>query len=347
MGKLVDVTTGSNKDILTELLRSAGRGNRSTAIFDFLHGFNCLNPGTSSVDMNRDTDGYAFFTKPTLNLTYNNISLDPRLEFLTDKDPRSAGAAIRAMLSPVGWRGIPYDDNDKSRSSIVDDKCAFIPMMTNSLVAMGGWPDYNVETYKTKEGIGKESMSWVEGRPRLPGVYDLTLTFKNLNGDMLTQMLSAWWIYQGSVAEGSIKPFAEFLTWFAVDYQTRIYRFVMDESKTYITKMAIANAGFFPAVPIGSAFNFDATKYFITENDTISVPFQATVIIYNDPRIAKWFNTIGTIANPALANRHENMVKLSPIQKAEYNFRAYPYIEDDYELAWWVSKEVYENKGPQ
>lgn len=326
---------------ISEVFRKGGKGNRGEALYNALHGFNHINPGTTALSPNRDSNGFTFFTKPVLNLSYNNVQNDRRMAHLTDEDPASAGCAIKCMLSPYKVRGLPYNDRNNVRSLLVDDASPFIPLLTNTLVSVGGFNDYSVNVYTTDEGIAKETMSWAEGRPRLNGTYDFTLGFRNLDGDIITSLFEVWWLYAGHMAVGSMRPYAEFISNYTIDYQSRMYRFVMDESNTYIQKAAVANAGWPTAVPTGAAFNFDATQVFNTSNDNISVPFRSSVILYNDPIILSHFNRVSIMFNPALADRKTKMHKLSPSEKLYFNYMAYPFIEDNNELAWWVFNDQY------
>ena len=84
-----------------------------------------------------------FFTKPDCNLTYDNVKRARKLTWLADyEDEYSMANAIRCMLSPTGfYTGGPK--NKEVRSKLVDDKLAFIPLLSNTLKSASGHPAWN------------------------------------------------------------------------------------------------------------------------------------------------------------------------------------------------------------
>ena len=129
------------------------------------------------------------------------------------------------------------------------------------------------------------------------------------------------------------------------DYDTRIYRLVLDQRRKYITKIAACGYGAPYVNPLGAAFNFDSSQPLIQDNQEISVPFKCSGWIYNDPILVIEFNSLVAEFNPSMSNRFRDtqMVKLRDEEKDYFNFRSYPRISEDgnMELEWWVNKHLY------
>lgn len=339
---------------LDRMARESGRGSRTASRFNVLHGFNHRLSGTVGLAPNTDSTGLTFFTKPVLNLAYNNINRVRKLEFLGDENPKSMGCAIKCMLSPyIDDRRVPKDTSPSyiregefpnSRSAIIDDKQAFIPILSTSLVSLSGWPDKSLDVYTSQEGRAKETMSWVDSRPDIFGSMDLSATFRNMDGDPITTIFDVWTEYAGRVLDGTIVAYPEMRITRSIDYATRIYRFVTDRSRTYVQKMACTGGSFPFAVPNAAAFNQNASDIFNTENDQIAIPFRSSGFLYNDPIIAKMFNQTVEMFNPDMrdANRDKTMLKLTGQMSDLFNWKGYPRIEidangnaDSYEISWY------------
>jgi len=336
----------NNTTLVNEASRQSGRGARNASTYNILHGINHRFSGVSPAPANQDSVGFTFFTKPVLNLAYNNISGIRKLEFLGDNDPKSMGCAIKSMLSPYVVRNVPYwDSTDNIRSAIVDDHYPFIPLLSNTLLNISGWPDMSPETYTTDEGIAKESTSWIDGRGDIYNTFDLTANFRNLDGDPVTALMDAWVYYSSKVAEGAIVPYAEMMVENEIDYMTRIYRLVMNKEQTHVTKIACTGAAFPFAVPNGASFNFETTAVVSKENEQISIPFRCIGAIYNDPIIIREFNDTVEMFQPFMReeNRDKEMTKLKRSELPLFNFKGYPRIESDNELTWWVTNATYKS----
>lgn len=335
-----------------------GYGKTSTALINVLYGMNHRGSG-NIVPANTDDPGFTFFTKPNLNLSYDNVNNSRRLSFLALGNDRSLSNAIRCMLSPqvldprVGtedWQLSKTNDNSIGdrllpRSLIVDDTYPFIPLLSNTLLSLSGWPDFVLEAFNSKEGLRKEVVSWVDSIGDIYSAFDLTANFQNIDGDPVTTLMAVWTEYAARVAEGTMVPYAKMIVENEIDYQTRIYRFIMDPTRTYIRKIADVGVAFPSAVPLGAAFNHNADLFRVEENKEISIRFSCTGVRYNDPITIYNFNTIVGIFNSAMrteASRKEKMVKLDNWEKASFNYKGYPYINERNELEWWVTIEQYD-----
>lgn len=337
------------REIISEGSRRAGFGSIESIVQNTLYGLNHRQIGPSDLPIVKDGIGYSFFTKPLMNLAKDNVSASRTMAYLGNDDPESIGCAIKAMLSAKPDKGLPWypidDRTSNIRSKYIDDKQAFIPMLSRCLVSITGFPDKTLDTYTTAEGLGKSSIAMADSRPDNYGVYNLTATFRNIEGDMLTSFFNAWFEYMARVSSGSLIPYLDMMIDFEKDYEMRVYRIIPDASGEYCTKIAAPAAMFIDAVDIGAAFNMAVDKPFIDANDEISIPFKAQQIHYNDPILIREFNTLVSDFNSSMHDdvRQNEMVLVRGVEKDICNSYLFMHInEDTKKISWWTPKAKYD-----
>ena len=325
-------------------------GPISTAISNNLFGINHRQT-PSPVPLNRDHYGLAFFTRPQLNLQDENIRNFPLLLPFLTKDPTSYQLAIRNLLDPRvgrGWGGYTARTSD-----LIDQEQAFIPILTNHLISLSGFRDIEVPSFSAPEGVYKEGYSMPDGLVTNYTTYDITATFRNSIGDPITMLFFLWAHYMGGVVKGTLMPYPDFLIQNIRDYDTAIYRLVLDRSKTKVQRIARTIA--FPLnVPIGGMFDFSIDKPYNDANSEIAIQFRCHGAEYNDDRLVFEFNKVSGIFNAAMKVEpdletgklnSDEMVKIDYALLQMMNYRGYPYINPcTYELDWYVQRDVYEAK---
>lgn len=334
---------------ISRFQREDGYGAPAAAFYNVINGFN-REQGGHLVRSNLSKSGIAFFTRPQMNLSDANINQARRLHFLKNDNPNSTASAIRAMLDPE----ITQLEIGQRREFIAygcDEQQAFIPMLSNALESLNGWPDYVNETYVSEEGVAKEVHGWVDSRADYNGQFDLTATFVNMQGNPITAMLAPWVEYPTRIkANDGMTQYPHFMINKVIDYSTRIYYFTMDETDTYITGIAMIGGGWPQLGVQGSSFNYDREQIHSQENNQITVPFKCFGCRYNDPYSIRAFNQTVEYFNPDMRaeRRLEGaMVKLNALEKIAFNYKGYPYINDGigddgtHELEWWVSSDQY------
>lgn len=354
---MVTTVSSETQSVLDIAKVSGGFGKTSSALINVLHGMNHRGVG-NIVPANSDDQGFTFFTKPNLNLSYDNVNNARRLSFLALGDERALSTAIRCMLSPqVGdttiveknWKLSNVNDPSTgakrlTRSIIVNDRYPFIPVLSNTLLSLSGWPDFVIEAFNSKEGLRKEVVSWVDSIGDMYQAFDLTANFQNIDGDPVTTLFSVWTEYAARVAEGSLVPYANMIIENEIDYQTRIYRFIMDPTRTYIRKIADVGIAYPSAVPNGATFNFSSDGMRIEETKEISIRFSCTGVRYNDPITIYNFNTLVGIFNTDMRTERSRATKMKKIDnqyRKIFNYRGYPYISERNELEWYVPVNEY------
>jgi len=344
-------TDKNRKDDVDIISKLNGYGSLSTSQTDNMRGIN-VNRNGSPVPKNKDAHGYTFFTRPDLNLSDDNLSTDRMLTPLLSRDSRSMARALRTMLDPRSERV----DGAKIISEICSPKQAFLSILTNNLINISGWPDLTVDTYTSKEGIYKESYSMVDSTSQIFSTFDVTANFRNIDGDPITLLFAVWNRYSSLVYEGVMVPYPDLILENEIDYMTRIYRLVTDETYTYVRKIGASGVSFPLASPIGAAFNYSNDEKYNQDNDQISIPLRCIGANYLDPILVREFNQTVTSKNKSMSdgNRSALMRKISPrVKYGEYgnignvlrNYLShdlYPRI-DPYtmELEWYAEVEEY------
>lgn len=334
------------------LSRQSGLGSLSEASSDALIGINHRGVG-NPIPHNKDNQGLTFFTRPRLNLSYNNLAMDRRLTPLLTEVNLSYQRAIRVLLDPVGATGHAKANANGSvgarsqpvTSDLVNHNSPFIPLLSNNLISLNGWPDPVVSYYQSKEGIQKETWSMVDDVSRNYGAFDLQASFRNIAGDPITLLFEVWRIYMANVYSGVMLPYPDSIIENEIDYQTRIYRLILDPTRQYVQKIGVANACFPLSSALGAAFNFSADSPYNQETASqISIPFHCIGAEYGDPILIREFNDLVCFFNPNMFDDvRESVYKL--LAKDElllFNYFGYPRIDPlTNRLEWWVPMAEY------
>lgn len=354
-------------------------GSFMSGYVDNLRGLN-HQKSYAAIPDNKDDYGLAFFTRPMFNLTTTNIRNVPTLYNLLTKDGTSVFSYIRHILDPrlhsyrkIGrekleddkWvqyskyehkgdleKYIKYMVNSEEGNTpicpIVDNKLAFIPILGNMLVQLSGFPDNVLSTYTSKEGMLKEQWAIGDGHISYYQAFDLDCTFRNSQDEPIIFLIDTWLRYIEGVFSGMLMPYMDMIAENEIDYMTRIYRLVLDGSRTIVKKIAATGASFPVNIPNGKFFDFsrDSGKY-NTDTETINVRFTSVGAMYNEQNLVQDFNITVGIFNPDLLPyilRKEDHPKgydkipygLLPI----FNCYGYPVIDDNtMELEWFINTD--------
>lgn len=337
------------KDQISRISRKAGLGDLAAAATQNMWGINFTglqNP----TPLNRDHRGLTFFTRPSCNLSYDNIAVNRILSPIYDGDglsSRTYGRAIRVLLDPtLAGKGI--------KSPIIDDKQCFIPILSNNLVSSSGWEDLMADTYSAQPGVYKESWSMIDSTLKRYGNWNSQMTFRNIEGDPITPLIHYWLEYACSVYEGIMVPYPDAIVNNYIDYTTRVYRFHLDYSKQYVTRVACCGAGFPTTVPTN--MNYDMNQVLDEDSAQISFNFQMIGMMYQDPKIFHAFNQTVCRFNPNMVDGKRQQVykeinardgrglniygrDIAPL----FNYRAYPHVDvNTCELTWWADSSDFE-----
>ena len=338
--------------------KKSGRGSSRDTLTNIFTGFN-HRMAPLYVPKNVDNTGFTFFTRPDCNFSLDNMISSRKMQEATRAGRGSQAAAIIGMLDPLNeWllldKKNPRLGAPLAREVQFDNKCAFIPMLSNLITSLTGFPDSTLDVWTSEEGLIREQVAYVDSIYEVNNAYTLSAQFRNIDGDPITTYLNFLVDYMSGVRKGTYIPRAENMYQRVVDYQSRVYRLVMDPTKRYVRKFGIANALFPITDAMGASMNVSGNSPLVTDTDQISVQFYAIGAYYNDPIIIQEFNDVVATFNPDMFPEDENrsefipygkdfMRKLTREEIGIFNYRGYPRINPNtYELDWWIYGDQYE-----
>ncbi|QVD49175.1 hypothetical protein LUCX_105 [Xanthomonas phage vB_XciM_LucasX] len=327
---------------LDYISRNSSIGSLSESMVNALVGINHRGSG-NPIPYNQDNQGLTFFTRPAMNLSYNNLATDRRLSIL------GAGKGIKQGHYPGSIRRWLDPEVDATlqaageASLLNDPMMAFIPLLSNNLISLSGWPDPVAEYYNSAEGLAKESWTMVDGIDTIYSAFDLNASFRNVAGDPISLMFQVWLIYMSLVYQGRMLPYPDREMLREIDYQTRIYRLILDPTRTYVQKIAACGAAFPTSSALGQAFDFSTDSPFEQSRASqIAIPFHCVGAMYQDPILIQEFNDVVTLFNPHMhdAVRGSYLVQVPNTELLAANYHGYPRI-DPYtnELQWWMTSQ--------
>lgn len=300
------------------------------------------------VPINSDGYGLVLFTRPQMNLTDGNIRTERKYVPLITNEDASIQRIIRCYLDPR----LNFDPTVRLQCPYVDHKLAFMPLLSNHVLSLSGWPDPVSETFTSKPGIYKEVYGFTDSIIEHYGAFDLSSTFRNMQSDPINSLIWNWLIYKSNVTKGSMIPYPDLLVRNEIDYQTGIYRLVLDRSKRFVQKIAQTRAE--PVSSnMGSAFNYDSERPLNESAERVEVQWRCYGATYQDPIIVHQFNKVVGVFNPAMrVFPKETLPRVPgaggtmmpvPIESLQYfNCRGYPFINPDtMELIWYVDQTDY------
>ena len=346
--------------ILDDIYVNSPVGSRHAALSNNLRGFNIATEGVATVPPNTDRQGYVFFTRPQLNLTARNCSRHRLMYNLLTYNESSLQTWVRATLDPRLYS----ISSEFARSPMVQNTNPFIPLLTNSIRSLSGAPDLIVPIYTSQEGVRKEVHSMVDGPMEYNQEFDLDATFANTQDDPISQLFYTWEQYATLVSSDSLNPYMDMLVENEIDYNTRIYRIVVDKTGKYVSKIAACGAAIPRSLPTGEFANYNRETPVNTSQKDIPIRFNCNGAIYNDPRLMTDFNEVVKIFNPRfrsfvegnysfdseaklkrLSNKDSDFFKVNDLDLNRYNYITFPYIDIfTNELMWIVDKNEANNR---
>jgi hypothetical protein len=199
-------------------------------------------------------------------------------------------------------------------------------------------------TFTSKAGMAKEQWIYSDGPVNIYDAFDINANFKNINNEPITMILNTWLRYMNGVFTGELAPYADYISENRIDYNTRIYRLVLDKTRKYVKKIASTGVSFPVNDPTGKFFDFNGAVNYNDQTKDINVRFRSIGAVYNDPLTLKEFNEVSAIFNPDIRNmldgKPHNLEEI-PYDILEYlNHRGYPIIDlKTNELKWYISKD--------
>ena len=343
-----------------------GRGDPRRMLSNIFSGFNHRNT-PAAFSKNTDRTGFTFFTRPDFNYDAINVNRSRYLQDALRTGYSSYVVACMCMLDPqcplisdrmftdgVGFAEshVPFHEYGLTGGKIndlvgFDNRCAFIPMFSNLLLSLTGFPDTSLDVKVSEEGIMGEQRSYIDSTRNTNRSQTISGTFRNIAGDPITTMFNLYCDYMSRVKDSTFNPRWDNMLQRRVDHEMRVYRFVTDVTGRYVTKMGIANAVKPLNDSMGAFMNVNNNNNEVsTDIDQININFQVDVFQYNDPIIKQEFNEVVAIFNPDMWPRStrsnvftpkgSGLVQIKGYNKIHSNYYGYPRIDPNTnELQWW------------
>jgi hypothetical protein len=336
--KVPDDLRAQLMDAVTESMAiGAGRGSSQSVAQTLLSRHDRF--GSSTVQINSEMVGLTFFTRPRLNMTTRSLRQDPTLAMLDTLDPLNWMFSLRCNLdSKFAREGAAA--SLASVSPWFNDESPFNVPLGNMLTGITGWPDFSVQYETTESGYFSEDMTMVRGSDMGRRTYELSCTFRDIQGGYLMAYFYYWLIAMTLQMEGTIVAYPDDRDANRLNYTCSIYRFVLDPSMRTITKWAKATGCYPVNVPMGDVFNFGPGDSHIHTSQQFTIPFIANHIRYMDPRQLSQFNSL--VKRYAGSGVATDGSRVKSNVSAQHNFTGVPFIDTvrgNNELMFLAKKE--------
>lgn len=174
--------------------------------------------------------------------------------------------------------------------------------------------------------------------------WDLTVNVQNTAGDPTSAMLFVWLHYMAAVKKGTMDPYYDYLLNDRIDFNTRVYRVILNQNRDRVEKIMACVAGFPTSNPIGMFGDFNRATPFSEQTKEISINIKCVGCIVYDPLLIDHFNkTVQAFCTSMKdGKREQSMVKLTKAELTIFKFRVYPRIDPDtMEMQWWTKRDTY------
>ena len=282
-----------------------------------------------------------FFVRPQLNMTASNLRNDREMTNLITTEVNTIQSFVRHTLDP---RLVFSKSKTETRTvpTFMDQQNAFIPLLSNALRTLSGFPDRTLPTFTSKAGVKGEMYSAPDGIFEYHGIVEVDCVFDKLKGDPVEKLISTWARVQGLQVEGMMVPYMQEDIMRTRNFDTRIYRINLDSTGTVVLAIAATGVSFPNVDNVGKQFDYERDKP-IDRGNTTNFRFTSIGVTYNDPILIQEFNETSAQFNSdvskMLKGKAHDLFKLPRSIKSSYNNVGYPIINDKtMELEWWVSK---------
>lgn len=276
-----------------------------------------------------------FFTRPHFNMMSSNLRNDRTMTNLITKktETNNVQTYIRQTLDPS------LEENEKIKCGLLNNNLGFIPLLSNTLKSISGWPDRMLPTYTSRAGARGEQYSIPDGIIEINGKTELTLTFDRIDGEINERLLETWMTMMSLQVDGICVPYTAFEVYTERNHDTRIYVLNMDATNRIVLGIGVANAGFPTNDNIGRKFDYN--KVMNQADNEFSIRMETNIIMYNDPILILEFNMVNSFFNNNVYNmlhgQNHNLKKIPVEDLALYNYRGIPYIDvNTMELCWYI-----------
>jgi len=322
-------------DLLNEHIQKSIGNSKFNIFSSYLSGIDKVKNTLIESDVSRQ--GYVFIGRPVLNLRSSSLRQDRILALIDTISSNTVAFYIRCMLDPIFSNKIEIS-NIIEHSNLLNNQLPFIPLLTNTIKTMSGWPDPVLNTESTEGGFFSENFTFAKGFDDLRKSVTLTLNFRDIQGSPVLSLFTIWFRFIHLVTRGIVLAYNKYIEERKMCYSCSIYRFVLDTSGKYIKYWGKATGSFPLSYPIGGYLNYDVTSPISNFGNDISIPFMVNAPEMMDPIILNDFNMWIKRFCPYI----ENYEVLTQDEQIYNNFKGIPFINissGSNELEWRIDPE--------
>ncbi len=301
-----------------------------------------------AMPLDKMSHGYIFFTRPQLNMQTSNLKFDSFFYPLLTKNDVSIHRAIRTTLDPrLQWYENTNDMQGQpmyARCPLIDPCNPFIPMISNTCISASGFPDKAVPFYRTPDDNYKGNHSMADGTTDYNSAFSINITVRNIRGAPVYRLIDYWTESISRVVEGVLVKYSDYVLGGLIDYNTRIYRLILDQSKQYVEDVGCTGASAPASLPRAQRFDFNIENALQDLGQQMSFQFESNGFFHGEQALND-FNRIQEGFHPGMRGagaRQKYMKKIPRDLLPCFNCRAYPRINHiTRELEWWTTIDYY------
>ena len=346
---------GLSMDDIDELVGNQPLGKSLT---NSIYGLNnsLVRPSLPAPSTNKHN---VFFVRPQLNLRSYNISDNRLFGNLLTPNHDGIETALRLTLDPrMGYvyktptvLSDPIIDRsfkETITSSLVNNRLAFIPILSNTLISLDGWIDLTMGEFQTQPNMHKNSVSMIDDIDEINTPTSFSATFRTIATDYNRVLLYLLYRWQSQLYRGKVQSYPDYDLANTKDYNTRIFNILTAGDGTSIVEWASSGPATVNNINFGSKFNFTEHTNHYEENKQFTAEFKASNIRYNEVVDLAEFNAAQSYFSTNMQDGNtikSNMVIPKDEEKHIFQNRAYPFVDiKRMKLLWLVDKDYYDAK---
>ena len=227
------------------------------------------------------------------------------------------------------------------------DNTNFITLLTNTCTETSNAKDLILDVDETEGDYSGNRLVYGAGLDESTGPGEITLTFDDLYGSPVMNLMILWVYYIHYVSKGICTPHYEYLINRIIDYTCSIYVFMLDTDQQTILRW-VKYGGCFPkSIPFGQILHTKEPN--LQALSQIQIPFQYNFACPMDPLVLAEFNMI---AEPAFLSRKNSDGKTveqydqSHLQDGKAYFARKNHVMDE-TTAWQFTNDFPPTNAPQ
>jgi hypothetical protein len=284
--KATSLENNTLKTMLNTMMASVGSGSYASQVQVF---WRCLDRFQHTIlPTNNEHSGVTFITRPYLNLSDTTLAQNRVLSPLLTPIITSPAHTIRCLMDTK----YAQQPNRAIATPLFNPENPFMTPLCNGLTSLSGLPDPYIQTETSTPGFHNEDQTIAIGSDNMNRTYDLSLSFRDIQGGPIMAIFMVWYEYMRMVTKGLCTAHPEAIDQRFLDYTVSIYRFALDPTRQFITRYARLVGCFPKAVPYGSLLTLNEGETFINSAGRFTIPFVANKCIYDDYAVIADFNRL-------------------------------------------------------